>query len=260
MQIDVEIKRGFDDDPTLDLISSLDVDPKSFGIISNWSGSYHILEMGDHFRSYIIDSEEIELPKNGDFPCGQIYDQLTHKTYATSVTGNIGQCMAVIFATSFLLSKPGDIVILDARRPFKKRKTPDFLMRFPNISEKCSDLMRLDYSIQLPKWWPVESKARREIINNSREPQEAALLQLISYWRTIVDEYPKNVGYGLITTFVYKSEKKLIVNFILPKNPELLKEKLISLNKEKSEKISELFKSFKTMHNYLDLGETLNDI
>jgi len=223
-------------------------------------GSYHILEMGDHYHSYIIDSEKIELPKANNFPCERFYDVLKHKTYATSVTGNIGQCLAIIFANTFLQANSGDIVILDVRKPFKKRKTPDFLMRLNNISDTFSVLLNQIQPNQLPIWWPVECKSRSEIKKNSKEPQESALLQLISYWRTIVERYPQNVGYGITTTFVYKSEKNLIINLILLKDRERLIQRLYSLNNLSSKDRSQYFKSYGKMYNFLELGETLHDI
>jgi hypothetical protein len=199
------------------------LDPGAVGMTSRWSGSYHILAMGQHYDDYVITSRVLSLPAITGIPTAHPYQRLTGKIRAAGVTGNIGEAIAAILARRTLGAGIGDIAHIRPNRPFRRRKVPDYLMRIGHLMPSVFQpiLPARGNPFNWPEWWPVEAKARSTIIgsNNSRND---ALRQLGAYWSAIVGEQPLDVGYGLIVTFTYHPPREVRASLIVPRNQSAL--------------------------------------
>jgi len=70
----------------------------------------------------------------------------------------------------------------------------------------------------LPTWWPVESKARTTLANVKTAVKSEALQQLASFWYTIRNSFPNEVGFGMTVGFAYETNPRVIINVFLPSN------------------------------------------
>ena len=114
---------------TLRALNPIWLDVGSVGAASSWSGSYHVLAMGRHYDDYVITGRILGLPPIVGIPVAHPYERLTGKIRAAGVTGNIGEAIAALFARRCLGAGIGDIAHVRPRRPFRRRKSPDYLMR-----------------------------------------------------------------------------------------------------------------------------------
>jgi len=202
------------------------LDAGSVGITSNYAGSYHILSMEQHYDDYVITGRTIGLSPISGFPAAHPYERLTGKIRAPGVTGNIGEAIAAIFARRVLLAEVGDIAHIRPRRPFRKRKSPDYLMRLGRLMPGPFSIIAPDVTqISWPQWWPVESKARSTVASSNSGRKEA-LKQLVAYWQLLSSSQPLTVGYGLIVTFNYQPPREVRVCLILPSNQGQLNQAL----------------------------------
>jgi len=253
--------------PFSSLPSLKDVTAESVGTISEWAGSYHILAMGRHFRSYVIDNEEIPLPGNNRFPYLDRYTSLNQKTLASTVTGNIGQTLTALYARQFFKAGVRDIVILEQKKQFVVRKTPDFLIQIRSFNEKFHSDPFLGRLESVPSWWPVECKARKEGESNIIEAKKEAFLQLLSFWGEIQKTHPLYVGYGIITIFINSKTPLLHLVFIIPKDVEKFSQKIRDYQEEKVESKNNVtnendetkksLKKYSSISKLLDLREML---
>jgi len=198
------------------------------GNSSSWAGSYHILSMGRHYCDYIYRPEP-ELQSVIEFPKFDCFSRLTSKTKSQQVVGNIGECIAGIFARKRLRANISDIALLTTNA---KRMRPDYLMNLngPEIRGLFSQMPLSENHVSYladKRWWPVESKATKKI--GSIDSREKGLSQLISFWAKEKESLQETVGCGLIVTFFYEDsvqahqEYEIWVTLILPSNkPNLI--------------------------------------
>jgi hypothetical protein len=194
------------------------LDPNSVGTTSSWAGSYHVLAMGRHFDDYFVTGKTIELTPISGIPAAHPYEQLAGKIRAAGVTGNIGETIAAIFARRYLFASIGDIALLRPRRPFKQRRSPDYIMRLGSlIPGLFKPIVPKAFPLAWPEWWPVESKAR-STDSGCDQARRDALKQLVTYWTLLVKSQPGVVGFGLVVAFKYQRPRELRVTLILPRD------------------------------------------
>ncbi len=219
MKITLKIQRGINQTPKK--IGDLPLNAETIGTTSEWAGSYHILFMKQHYRSY-LSSQFPHFQPNMFFPHLDNFSQLTIKNPSQQVIGNIGECVAAIFARNKLHADIPDIHLLKTKR---KIKIPDYLMKldgdhiryqFPRLIPSA-----VDPYFNTKSWWPVESKATSNI--QETDPRKKAIKQLISFWYHEKAKLQNSLGYGMIVTFVYEEPYQVIVSLILPKKPERLR-------------------------------------
>ena len=206
-------------------LNPIRLDVGSIGSTSSWAGSYHILAMGRHYDDYIMTGALMSLPPISGFPLAHPYQQLAGKIRAGGVTGNIGECVAALFARRYLSAQLAQIAHIKPRRPFRQSKSPDYLMNIgSSISSVFSGIIPKPFQLTWPDWWPVESKARYND-NASLGGRRDALTQLFAYWSLILNSQSAAVGFGLIAVLKYQPPRQLRISLILPKNqPDLLTE------------------------------------
>lgn len=68
------------------------------------------------------------------------YERLTGKIRTAGVTGNIGEAFAAIFARRCLGAGIGDIAHVRPCWPFRRRKSPDYLMRLGTLRDGSGEL------------------------------------------------------------------------------------------------------------------------
>ena len=210
------------------------LDVGSVGATSAWAGSYHVLAMGRHYDDYVITGRTATLPPITGIPAAHPYQRLTGKIRAAGVTGNIGEAIAALFARRYLDADIGDIAHIKPRRPFQRRKSPDYLMRLQSrMPGIFTDNIPVETTFDWPKWWPVESKARSTDAG-TQAGRKDALKQLSVYWSVLANSEPNVVGYGLIVSFTYQPPREVCVSLILPRNPDNLA-RYLGANGEKLE-------------------------
>jgi hypothetical protein len=180
---------------------------------ASWSGSYHILEMGQHFQDYVIDDNMDPLPAGIRLAPSHPYEVLVGKTRSGGVTGNIGECVAALFARNRLGAELNDIAHVRPRHAFRVRKAPDYMMRLSAHMPGPFAPILPDKKWTWPDLWPVESKARTDV-GNARSAQNQGLVQLGAYWSLLA--HPDLQGYGIVTTFQYMDPREIRVQLYLP--------------------------------------------
>jgi hypothetical protein len=205
-------------------LSPIYLDATAVGTASSWSGSYHVLNMADHYDDYVVTSRIIALPIIAGIPAAHPYRRLTAKIRAASVTGNIGECVAALFASRYLNATISDIAHTRPRQPFQRRRAPDYLMRLgPLMPAIFAGVIPSNFAISNPQWWPVESKARNTFAA-ARAGRRDALRQLTTYWSLLVNSQPAAVGFGIVVTFTYQPPRELRATMFLPRNHAALVE------------------------------------
>jgi hypothetical protein len=213
-------------------IGALTLDPDTIGATSQWAGSYHVLSMDRHYDDYVVAARILSLPDIPDFPAAHPYERLTGKIRATSVTGNIGEAIAALFARRAMKARIQDIAHVRPRQPFLRRRAPDYLMKLGPLMPGAFEpvLRRLSGSptFSWPDWWPVESKARATD-SGVESARRDALKQLMDYWSLIARSRPEHVGFGVIVTFSYQFPQQVHATLILPRQQEELRTALLQL-------------------------------
>lgn len=207
---------------TLRNLNPMSLDVGSVGAASSWSGSYHVLAMGRHYDDYIITGRIIELPPIEGIPVAHPYERLTGKIRAAGVTGNIGEAIAALFARRCMGAGINDIAHVRPRRPFRRRKSPDYLMRLGTLMPgPFAPVVPSAGAFIWPIWWPLESKARSTDAG-SVAGRKDALKQLVAYWTLLATSQPAVVGYGQIVTLTYQPPREIRVSLILPQDQSRL--------------------------------------
>lgn len=230
MNVDVRLQLGLRGVERLTRPVLLDVG--SVGAASSWSGSYHVLAMGKHYDDYVVTGRIIGLPTIAGIPAAHPYERLTGKIRAAGVTGNIGEAVAAIFARRHLKAGIDDIAHVRPRRPFRRRKSPDYLMRLNAVMPGLfAAVLPKGTSFSWPEWWPVESKAR-STKTGSNAGRKDALKQLVAYWCLLANSAPKVIGYGVIVSLTYQPPRELRANVIVPCDQSRLVAELESKGEE----------------------------
>ena len=194
------------------------LDAGAIGATSSWAGSYHVLVMGRHYDDYVVTLRALRFPPIVGLPPAHPYERLTGKIRAAGVTGNIGEAIAAIFATRYLGARIADVTHIRPRRPFRRRKAPDYLMRLGRLMPGVfQDIVPSIGPIPWPMWWPVESKARSTEAG-ANAGQRDALRQLVAYWSLLARSRPQVVGFGMIVTFAYQPPRQIRVALVIPRN------------------------------------------
>jgi hypothetical protein len=192
------------------------LDAASMGAASAWAGSYHVLAMGRHYDDYVVTGRILRLPPIPGIPVAHPYERLSGKIRAAGVTGNIGEAVAALVARRFLYAPIADIAHVRPRRPFRRRKAPDYLMRLgPLLPGVFAPVLPPGATFSWPDWWPVESKARTTE-NGCADARREALAQLTAYWSILVSSRPDLIGFGIIVTLRYWPPREVRASIILP--------------------------------------------
>ena len=216
MDVDVRIQLGLRGTSTS--LNPISLDVGSIGSTASWAGSYHVLSMGNHYEDYILTGALMSLPPISGIPVAHPYQRLAGKIRAGGITGNIGEGVAALFATRYLKARINQIAHVKPRQPFKKSKSPDYLMQIGSLLPSVfSKIIPKGLSTTWPDWWPVKSKARNSK-NASQSGRQDALKQLFAYWSLLRTTQPAAVGYGLIVVFKYQPSRQVRVNLIIPSN------------------------------------------
>ncbi len=184
--------------------------------------------MGRHYDSYVVTPRTLTFPAIPGFSPSHPYQRLTAKVRDAGVTGNIGECVAALFATRCLSAQVRDIAHISPHTRFQKRRSPDYLMRLKaHMPGIFKSIVPSGGTHAWPDWWPVESKARNSV-NASQAAKRQALRQIIAYWSAIVSSQPGHVGYGLIVSFTYDASRSLTATLLLPRDRAKLVDELKS--------------------------------
>lgn len=219
MNVPVSIQSGLKG--AAQLVGNIVLDTAAIQNVASWAGSYHIIDMGRHYQDYVLGPALPSLPQLAAIPATYPYERLGTKMRATGVTGNIGEGVAALFARRVMRLTLGDIAHVKIRKPFKKRRVPDYLMRLgPSLPSKVSALKAAARFRSCPEWWPVESKARATA-EDADGARRDALFQLAACWAELRPFHPAAVGYGVIVTFSYKVPREVRATFITPKTSTL---------------------------------------
>jgi len=214
MYVDVHIQTGIQGPRSLLGVTWLD--SASVGAVSAWAGSYHVLAMGRHYDDYVITSRILGLPAIPGMPPAHPYERLAGKIRDAGVTGNIGEAIAALVARRFFGVAITDIAHVRPRRPFRRRKAPDYLMRLGHLMPGVfAPVIPIGPSFAWPNWWPVESKAR-SAPSGCVTARREALRQLTAYWSILVASQPQVVGFGVIVTLTYRPPREVRASVILP--------------------------------------------
>jgi hypothetical protein len=202
-------------------LNSLLLDAGSVGNISSWAGSYHVLSMGRHYEQYVVTPRSLLLPPILNFPISHPYQRCAGKIKAPSVTGNIGEAVAALFARRCLTLHISDITHIRPNQPFRQRKAPDYLMRMKQyLPGDLQGIWPQGVSTG-PEWWPVESKARNSSSSTAQGVKEA-FKQLAAYWHTIHASQPNSAGYGMVVSLRYNFPREVLVTLFLPRDQNSL--------------------------------------
>ena len=198
------------------------LDAANVGAAASWSGSYHVLGMDDHYDDYVVTGRILALPVIPGIPTAHPYERLTGKIRAAGVTGNIGECVAALFARRYIGASIGDIAHTRPRQPFRRRRAPDYMMRLGALMPaQLGPIVPHNFVVAWPDWWPVESKARSSD-GATRSGRRDALRQLGTYWSLLRYTQPAAVGFGLIVTMTYRPPREIRASLFLPRNQQAL--------------------------------------
>lgn len=226
MQFDLTVRMGFG--LTSHALQPLPIAQHEVDHVAQFAGSYHVLEMGQHFRDYVERGSMPPFPPITGFPVSAHYEALTNKQRAQGVTGNIGEAIAGL-VTQRVLQVPADgVAHIRLQRPFRRRQCPDFMVRvgpaFPSAISGFAPLPSLSYC---PEWWPLESKARVDG-NACDQAASDAFRQLAAYWYTIAaGPRAADVGYGFVVTCAYDRNQGICLRVFVPNDVAALQRYLV---------------------------------
>jgi len=182
--------------------------------------------MDAHYDDYVVTNTLLALPLIAGIPAAHPYRQLTAKIRAAGVTGNIGECVAALFASRYLKAAVGDIAHTRPRQAFRRRRAPDYLMRLGALMPAVfARVVPNNFNLPWPVWWPVESKARNTAAA-TRAGRQGALRQLVTYWLLVTNSQPAAVGFGIVVTLMYQHPRELRATLFLPRNQATFVEEL----------------------------------
>ena len=215
MDIKIELIVGFHNETheTLDFrLTETDI-----AEIADNFGSYHVLEMGRHYREYAITPFSILLPSAASkpFPASSQFRPLPGKLRGGAITGNIGECATAWVARTVLFIPARGIV--HATRTNKK--CPDFVFHIDRSLENQSHLevskLAKQRLYRTAKWWPVEAKAS-DCLSGVKSAEKDGFLQLIHFWWNFAYQaqlsgnaysaIAEGAGFGMLIGFVYQEE------------------------------------------------------
>jgi len=228
LNVGLVIQRGLQG-PSVQL-GAIGLDVPSVGQTSSWAGSYHILQMGRHYDDYVLTGYTAQFPDIVGLPPAHPYERLTGKIRASGVSGNVGECVAALFARRYMRANIADVIHIRSRQPFVRRKAPDYMMRLNSLMPgPFAPIVPPGINWAQPELWPVESKARSTGAGAATARRDA-LAQLAAYWSLLASLRPIEVGYGIVVSFIYQPPREVRVQLFLPKDQSGLRSKLATGN------------------------------
>ena len=213
------------------------LDVGSVGATSTWAGSYHVLAMGRHYDDYMVTPRIPNLPSIPGFPAAHPYERLAGKIRAPGITGNIGEAIAALFARRYLNAGTGDVAHIKPRRPFRRRRSPDYMMRLGGLLPGVfSAILPNLATFTWPTWMPVESKARSTDAGAAGARRDA-LRQLTAYWTMLAGSQPGAAGYGIVVTFNYQLPREVRASLFIPSNQTRLISELLKTGDDTPESV-----------------------
>ena len=205
------------------------ISPGNIDFAAGLYGTAHVLEMGRHYEDYVVTGHLPSMPLIPNLNVAHPRAMASCKSRASSITGNVGEVVAAVVAERCWRPNLQSVYHINSSRA---HKTPDYIMRFePTLP---SDLL----TVMPPNWvppgfrdWPVESKAG-ETTGYTRSYTRRALLQIASYWYQRAGFEPAVVGYGLVVSLTYRSQRQITVNVIAPADQAGLQDAVDSLSYE----------------------------
>lgn len=196
------------------IADKITIPPDQIEIATDYAGSCHVLEMGQHYVEYLGYKSGFPLfPPISGYPDWAPH-QLDTKSRASNITGNIGETVTGIVVLRTLK--------FDSKRvaPLKVQpgvKTPDYLIaRRPKFIQILRDIDSSLKHLRMPVWWPVESKTRSDGFSVS--DVKVGLKQLATYWYGVKGKYPIGVGYGIVVGVDLKNPRRVCVHVFVPKS------------------------------------------
>lgn len=187
--------------------------------ISRLAGSYHVLEMGRHFDDYVENDHRpllITAPYLAQFPALLAHQPLDIKMRSSGVTANIGEAIGALVARNSFDLSLREVVHLTTRSSHRGYKSPDYLFDFANgLPTWFNSEPRLAAISNIPRWWPVESKARAGSPNQAIRD---AFEQLCAYWwsAAMSGVLP---GFGIVINTLYaRNPAEIRVHVFVPTN------------------------------------------
>jgi hypothetical protein len=99
-------------------------------------------------------------------------------------------------------------------------QTPDYLLQSTaDFTSVLTEIVPSLAGVTLPKWWPMESKAR---IAGGLGSAQAALEQLAAYWYQNRHSNPGGAGYGIVVATCLKRTRSVSVHLFAPRNQSKL--------------------------------------
>src|SRR5579871_4127030 len=222
MLIPCYCKLGFQGNETL--IARVPLNDNTVGTTAGFCGSYHILSMGRHYRAYVVTGIFPRFPDCAGLPPSHPYMELGRKQRAAGVTGNIGEVATGIIGLRVLNLNINEVTHVKPGPTFGRRKTPDYMLRAGhNLPGRLQPVWPAGFGLNLPEWWPAESKARPTASAVSVAVKTEAFPQLAAFWHTIQNGFPDDVGFGMAVGLAYENPARITITLFLPRNqPALL--------------------------------------
>lgn len=199
-------------------VGQIRVNDRVIGLEAGFCGSYHILEMRQHYRQYIATNTLLAFPPCVGLPLAHPYVELGHKVRATGVFGNIGETVTGLVGRRIFGGSRNEIIHI---RPKRKLRSPDFMMRIgPQPRALLQPIWPVQPAPPVPAWWPVEAKARASLNAVQTAIESEAFLQLAAFWHATHVAYPNDVGYGIAVGFAYEVNVRVEIVIFTPLNSQ----------------------------------------
>lgn len=201
-------------------LGDISIDENTIKVAAGYAGSYHVLEMGQHYIEYSNAGTAFPIfSLIPTFPPANIFQQLTRKSRAAGITGNIGEIISAIVANRTLGFETENIAHLVVK---DKKKTPDYLLY--KTDEFCDLLVNRGIANTtecgaFPEWWLMESKAVTS--GSISSSLKDAFRQIALFWYRMLGTYEEGIGFGTIIGTVLQQG---IINIVIliPKNQDNL--------------------------------------
>jgi len=194
-------------------------------------GSFHILNMTDHYLDYVHTPHTMLFTSGGHIVLNKDWSiqKLNGKTSSADVSGNIGEIIGATAIKSLLNLAAGDITHI---KQVTKVQCPDFLLKVTDLTQtplwKFINHRISSTDASMLKFAAMEAKARRV---KSTENLNAALadgfMQVAKFWTELPLSLENQRGFGFVCRLKilrqfedidpHDQSSELTVNVFLPK-------------------------------------------